>query len=66
MVKDMGTADRVIRSVLAMGVVVLYLTGIINGWLALGLGAFAAAFLLSSAAGSCPMYGPLGISTRRH
>ncbi|HTV00496.1 MAG TPA: DUF2892 domain-containing protein [Luteitalea sp.] len=66
MVKNMGTADRAIRTVLAIGIVVLYLTGIINGWLALVLGAFAVAFLFSSAAGSCPMYGPLGISTRRH
>jgi hypothetical protein len=64
MTRNMGTIDRTIRTILALGVAGLYFTGVIGGWLALVLGAFAVAFLLASAAGSCPMYGPLGISTR--
>jgi hypothetical protein len=63
MKKNMGTADRVIRSLIAIGILVLYFTGSISGVLAIILGAVAVAFLLSSFAGRCPAYNLLGLSS---
>lgn len=65
MTKNMGTADRVIRSLIALGIAALYFTGRIGGTLALVLGAFAAVFLLTSFVAWCPAYSPFGFSTRR-
>lgn len=64
MTKNMGTADRVIRSLVAVGIAVLYFTGRISGTLAIVLGAFAVIFLLTSFVAWCPAYAPFGISTR--
>lgn len=65
MKKNMGTADRVIRTIIAVAIVVLYLTGVISGIVAIILGIVAVAFLLTSMAARCPGYTPLGVSTRR-
>lgn len=65
MQKNLGTADRVIRTLIAVAVGVLYFTGQIGGTLALILGIVAAAFLLTSSVGWCPSYVPFKISTRR-
>jgi hypothetical protein len=62
---NMGTADRIIRSLLALAVVGLYATGAIGGTLAIVLGVVAAVFLLTSLVGMCPAYLPFGISTCR-
>lgn len=61
--KNMGTADRLIRSVLALAVVALYFSGHITGTAAIVLGAIAATFLLTSFIGWCPAYGAFGLST---
>ncbi len=61
--KTMGTADRVIRTVLAVVIAVLYFTGVIGGTLALILGIVAVIFLLTSLVSWCPGYLPFGIST---
>ena len=63
MKKNMGLLDRIIRAVLAVAVVALYLAGQITGTAAIVLGIFAAIFLLTAAAGFCPLYVPLHIST---
>jgi hypothetical protein len=63
--KNMGTADRLIRSLAAIGVGALYFTGTISGTLAAVLGIFAGIFLLTSLVSWCPMYAPLGVSTRK-
>lgn len=65
MKKNMGTVDRVIRTLIAIGVGVLYFTGRISGTLAIVLGAFAIIFLLTSFVAWCPIYTPLGISSRK-
>jgi hypothetical protein len=65
MKKNMGTVDRTIRIVLALVVAVLYFTGRISGTLAIVLGIFAIAFLLTSLVGSCPAYLPFRLSTRK-
>jgi hypothetical protein len=65
MKKNMGTMDRVIRSLVAIGIGVLYFTGRISGTLAIGLGALAVIFLLTSFVAWCPLYIPLRISSRK-
>ena len=63
MKKNMGTIDRVIRVLLAIVVIVLYLTGSITGIAAIILGILAAVFVLTSLIGFCPLYTPFKIST---
>ncbi len=65
MVKNMGTADRVIRTLLAIVIAVLFFSGKIAGALGIILGIVAIVFLLTSAVGFCPLYVPLKISTRK-
>ncbi len=65
MKQNMGTIDRVIRVILALLVLVLYLAGSITGTAAIILGIFAVIFVLTSLVGYCPLYGPLGISTKK-
>jgi len=65
MKKNMGTADRLIRSLIAIGIGVLYFTGYISGRLAIILGVVAVVFLLTSLVGRCPGYIPLGLSTHK-
>ncbi|MCB9377708.1 MAG: DUF2892 domain-containing protein [Holophagales bacterium] len=65
MQKNMGTVDRAVRTLAAVAVGVLYYTGKISGTLAIVLGAFAVIFLLTSLIGWCPLYKPLGLSTRK-
>lgn len=65
MTKNMGTADRVVRTLLALAVAALYFTGKISGMLAIVLGVFAIAFVLSSLVEWCPSYRLFGFSTRK-
>jgi len=65
MTKNMGSADRIIRTLLAVVIIVLFLTKQITGLAAIILGIFAVAFLLTSALGFCPLYVPFKISTRK-
>ena len=61
----MGTLDRAIRTLIAIAIAVLYFTDRISGTVAMVLGAFAVVFLLTSFVAWCPIYSPLGISTRK-
>ncbi len=63
MKKNMGTADRALRTIVAIVIGVLFFTGVISGTLALILGIVAIAFLITSFVSWCPAYVPLGIST---
>ncbi len=65
MKKNMGNADRIIRTLLAILVAVLYFTDQISGTAAIILGIFAIIFLLTSLVGFCPLYVPFKISTRK-
>ena len=65
MKKNMGSLDRVIRTLIAIGIGVLYFTGRISGTLAIILGVVAVVFLVTSFLARCPGYIPLGLSTRR-
>jgi hypothetical protein len=63
MKKNMGTIDRIIRILLAIVVVILYITGSITGVAAIILGILAFVFILTSLIGFCPLYVLLKIST---
>jgi hypothetical protein len=62
---NIGPVDRIIRLVLAAVIAVLYLTNAINGTWAVILGILAVAFFVTSFVGFCPLYVPLGISTKK-
>ena len=65
MKKNMGRLDRIIRVSLAVLVAVLYFAGILSGIWTIILGILALVFLLTSLVGTCPLYMPFGISTRK-
>jgi len=61
----MSNADKVIRILLAVAIVLLYNANIISGAVAIILLIFATAFVLTGLIGFCPLYFPLGISTKK-
>jgi hypothetical protein len=63
MKKNMGTIDRIIRILLAIVVIILYITGSITGFAAIILGILAIVFIITSMIGFCPLYLPFKIST---
>jgi len=63
MKKNMGTADRIIRVIIAAIVAVLYFTGTITGTLGIVLLVLAGVFVLTSLVSFCPLYAPFGFST---
>ena len=65
MKKNMGTIDKAIRIIVALVIAGLYFTNQISGTLAVVLMLFAGIFILTSFMGSCPLYLPFGISTRK-
>jgi hypothetical protein len=65
MKKNMGTVDKVIRILVAVVVVILYFTNVISGTLAIILLALSAIFVVTSIFGICPLYMPLGLSTKK-
>ncbi len=63
MTKNMGSADRIIRTVLGIGFVIAAIA--LGGWFWI-LGGLGVIFLLTSVVSTCPLYMPFGISTRKH
>ena len=63
MKKNMASADRTIRIILAAVFAYLYFSGTVSGTLGLVLVILGVVFLLTSAIGSCPLYTVFGIST---
>lgn len=63
MTRNMGTTDRIIRTIVAVGIAVLYFTDRISGTMAIVLAVIAGVFLLTSMVGFCPTYSLLGVST---
>jgi hypothetical protein len=62
---NMGSTDRIIRSIIAIVIAALYFTNVITGLLGIVLLVLAAVFLLTSFISFCPLYLPFGISTRK-
>jgi hypothetical protein len=63
MKQNMGTVDKVIRTLVAAVVVILYFTHVISGTLAIVLLILAGIFVVTSFLGFCPLYLPFGLNT---
>ena len=63
MKKNMGTADRIIRVIIAAIAGGLYFTGTISGTLGIILLVVAGVFVLTSFISFCPLYAPFGVRT---
>lgn len=63
MKKNMGTADKGVRIIIAVGIALLYYFNVIEGTLAYILMALAIIFLLTSFISFCPLYTLFGINT---
>jgi len=62
---NMGSADKVVRILVAVIIAGLYFTNIISGTLAIVLLILAGVFILTSFMSFCPLYLPFGISIRK-
>ncbi len=60
---NMGSADRIIRTVVALVVAVLFFTDVISGTFGIILLALAGIFLVTSLISFCPLYTIFGYST---
>jgi predicted ABC-type exoprotein transport system permease subunit len=63
MKKNMGTADRIIRLIIAAVIAMLYFTKILTGTLGIVLLVLAGVFVLTSLISFCPLYAPFGLKT---
>lgn len=59
----MGSADKIIRLIIAAIIGLLYFTGTISGTVGIVLLVLAGIFVLTSFISFCPLYAPFGIST---
>lgn len=62
---NMGTLDRILRFAIALSIPVLFYLDVITGNWATVLLVLAAVFLITSFIGSCPLYIPFSINTRK-
>lgn len=65
MKQNMSSLDRIIRLAVAVVIAILYFTGTLTGWVAIVLGIVAVILALTSILGFCPLYGLLGVSTKK-
>lgn len=66
MQKNMGALDRWLRILLAVVIIILYLTNVISGtWAVIG-GIVALIFILTSLIGWCPLYTIFKINTGKN
>ena len=63
MKKNMGSADRILRIIVAAVIAVLFFSNIITGTLGIVLLVVAGIFLLTGFISFCPLYAPFGLST---
>lgn len=63
MKKNMGSADRIIRVIIAAIVGILYFTETISGTIGIILLVLAGVFVLTSLISFCPIYALFGIKT---
>lgn len=63
MKKNMGSADKIIRLIIAVIVVLLYFTNVLTGTIAIVALVLAGVFVLTSLISFCPLYVPFGLST---
>ncbi len=63
MKKNMGSADRIIRVIIAAIISVLYFTETITGTIGIVFLILSGVFVLTSLISFCPLYAPFGIKT---
>lgn len=61
---NIGKADRIIRTILALIFVVLYFTESVNGIIGVVLMSLAIVFTATSFVGFCPLYLPFKLNTK--
>lgn len=65
MKQNMGIADKAVRILAAIAIIILYLTNIISGTVAILLLALAGILIFTSFMSFCPLYLPFGFSTKK-
>lgn len=63
MKRNMGIADRLIRMIVAIAIIIFYFKGLVTGTIAPVLLVFAGIFIITSFFAFCPVYSLFGIST---
>lgn len=63
MVKNIGSADKMIRLIIAAIVIALYFTGTVTGTLGIVLLVVAGVLVLTSFISFCPLFAMLGINS---
>ncbi|MCU0381001.1 MAG: DUF2892 domain-containing protein [Chitinophagaceae bacterium] len=63
MKKNVGSADRLVRVLMAAVIAILYFTNVITGTLATVLLVLAGIFVATSLISFCPLYAIMGLST---
>ena len=66
MTKNMGSIDRLMRTLVALVIGALYFTDQITGLAAIVLGIVAIIFVLTSSLSFCPIYAALKVSTKKN
>lgn len=59
----MGSADRIIRLIIAAVIAILFFTNVITGTLGIILLILSSVFVLTSLVGFCPLYTLVGVNT---
>lgn len=63
MTKNMGSADRIVRTLIAIVAIYLYFSGTVTGVVGIILIVISAIFLLTSLISFCPLYRVFGLKT---
>jgi hypothetical protein len=64
MKKNMGSADSIIRVIVAVVLATLIMKGLITGTVAIVAGIAAGIFVITGIVGFCPLYTLFGLSTK--
>jgi len=65
MKKNMGTIDKVVRIIVALIIILLFVSNKIEGTTAIVLLVLSGIFIFTSFISFCPLYYPFGISTKK-
>lgn len=66
MKKNMGSTDKIIRIILAVGLGLLYFTHIVTGGVGIAILVVAVIFLITSFISFCPLYSILGLTSKKN
>lgn len=66
MLRNVGPADRLVRVTIGAVIAFLIVMGLLDGWFAVLMGAFAALMMLTGITGHCPAYRAMDIDSRNH